>query len=40
MDFFAWGEAGFPRCKGPRPRPPEGASEALLRPYLPALGGY
>ena len=28
------GEAGVQRCKDPRPRPPEGASEALLGPDL------
>ena len=33
------GEAGVPRCKDPRSRPPEGASEALLGPDLPAPGG-
>ena len=30
------GESGVPRCKDPRSRPPEGASEALLGPDLPA----
>ena len=37
MDFFVWGELERLVCReDPRYRQPEGASEALLDPYLPA----
>ena len=40
MDFLVWGELERLVCReDPRYRQPEGASEALLGPYLPAPGG-